>query len=99
MAWCKRFLSGRSQRVIIGEFMSDWEEILSGVPQGSVLGPLLFVIFIHDLFQRIKNEGKLFADDTKLLVIIKSGIDNKGLQNDLKYFDSVTIIHESRTHF
>ena len=70
--------------------MSDWEEILSGVPQGSVLGPLLFVIFINDLLQRIKNEGKLFADDTKLLVIIKSGIDNKGLQNDLNIFKDWT---------
>jgi ribonuclease P/MRP protein subunit RPP40 len=63
--------------------MSDWEEIDSGVPQGSVLGPLFFVIFINDLLMKIKNEGKLFADDTKLLAIIKSELDNMGLQDDL----------------
>ena len=83
LAWCKSFLSGRSQRVLIGEFISDWEEIDSGVPQGSVLGPLFFVMFINDLLNRIKNEGKLFADDTKILALISSELDNLGLQNDL----------------
>ena len=70
-------------RVIIGEFMSDWEEIDNGVPQGSVLGPLFFVMFINDLLTRIKNEGKLFADDTKLFTLIVSELDNLELQNDL----------------
>ena len=79
LAWCKSFLSGRFQRVIIGEVISEWEEIESGVPQG----PIWFVIFINDLLQRIKNEGKLFADNTNLLGIIKSEIDNIGSQEDL----------------
>jgi hypothetical protein len=64
LAWCKSFLSDRYQRVIIGEYMSEWKLIDSGVPQGSVLGPLFFVVFINDLLIKIKNVGKLFADDT-----------------------------------
>ena len=63
--------------------MSDWEEIDNGVPQGSVLEPLFFVMFINDLLTRIKNEGKLFADDTKLFALIVSELDNLELQNDL----------------
>ena len=47
LAWCKRFLSDPYQRVIIGEYMSEWKIIDSGVPQGSVLGPLIFVELIN----------------------------------------------------
>ena len=63
--------------------MSEWKKIDSGVPQGYVLGPLFFVVFINDLLVRIKNVGKLFADDTKLLAIIKSVLVQISLQDDL----------------
>jgi hypothetical protein len=81
--WCKGFLSNRLQRVVLGEQVSEWKSVLSGVPQGSVLGPLLFVIFINDLCERLNNTGKLFADDTKVISMIKSQEDNLNLQNDI----------------
>ena len=90
LAWCKSFLSDRYQRVIIGEYMSEWKLIDSGVPQGSVLGPLFFVVFINDLLIRIKNVGKLFADDTKLLAIINSECDQASLQSDLNILQEWT---------
>ena len=56
---------------------------LSGIPQGSVLGPTLFVIYINDLLEDIKAEGLLFADDTKIFNQIKTGDDAMTLQADI----------------
>ena len=59
----RSFLSNRKQRVVIGDSGSNWEDVTSSVPQGSVLGPLLFTIFINDLPDKTKNQCKLYADD------------------------------------
>ena len=81
--WIKSFLKNRKQRVVLGDSMSSWKDVLSGVPQGSVLGPLLFIIYINDMPDVFKNFCKIFADDSKLLAIIKELKDSEKLQLDL----------------
>ena len=67
--WIKAFLTERKQRVVIGDNYSEWEDVTSSVPQGSVLGPLLFTIFINDLPDIVKNQCKLYADDCQCVCI------------------------------
>ena len=55
--------------------MSDWKSISAGVPQGSVLGPLLFLVYINDLTENIKSEMRLFADDSSLFTPVKGVTD------------------------
>ena len=66
----KDFLNNHHQRVILNGKSSIWSAITAGVPQGSVLGPLLFLIYINDLVDNISSEAKLFADDTSLFTVV-----------------------------
>ena len=65
LKWCGDYLSNRYQRVVIDGSCSSWTEIPSGVPQGSILGPLFFVIFINDISEAVSpgNAIALYADD------------------------------------
>ena len=65
LKWVDDFLSGRQQYVSVNGKHSDFIDVTSGVPQGSVLGPILFIYFINDLPDVIKCISKIFADDTK----------------------------------
>ncbi len=81
--WIESFLTNRHQQVVVNGECSDLEEMKSGIPQGSVLGPLLFVIYINDLPDLLKSQPYLFADDTKIFRVIKNVADQQALQEDL----------------
>ena len=82
--WIESFLSHRLQRVIIDGVRSESSEVLSGVPQGYVLGPLLLLCFINDLPESIKSsQSMLFADYSLEFSALKNNIDRSLLQKDL----------------
>lgn len=82
--WIKAFLCNRTQKVAVEGCYSVIEPVLSGVPQGTVLGPLLFLIFINDMSKVIKHSTlRLFADDARLLKSVDNTYDSLQLQEDL----------------
>ena len=80
--WIENFLSNRTQRVCIRGSFSEWVNITSGVPQGSVLGPILFIIFVNDMPDVVNSMLLMFADDTKLYRTITSVHDSNALQQE-----------------
>ena len=80
----ENYLSGRLQRVVLNGQTSPWRPVLAGVPQGSILGRLLFLVYINDLPNGLKSNVKLFADDTSLFTIVKDKNESADvLNNDL----------------
>ena len=88
IAWIKSFLSGRSQNVVLDGKQSGACPVLSGVPQGSVLGPCLFLMYINDMPDSIKSNIRLFADDTIMYLTITNHSDCQALQSDLTTLES-----------
>ena len=82
--WIEDFLKDRKQRVTVNGEVSDWETVISGIPQGTVIGPILFVIYINDLPDLIASTIFLFADDSKIWRGIKDAKDIEILQADLQ---------------
>jgi len=82
--WIESFITGRTQKVRIDGEMSEAKEVISGIPQGSVLGPFLFVLFVNDMPDLVRSMLYLFADDNKVYKVIKHPItDRAELQIDL----------------
>ena len=81
--WIEKLLIDRRQRVVVDGEVSNWKSVLSGVSQGSVLGPILFLIYMNDLDDDITSKVLKVADDTKEFRKIKSDADRQHLQDDL----------------
>ena len=83
LRWITSFLSNRRQRVVLRNGISKWLPVISGVPQGSILGPILFFLYMNDLPNEITSSLKMFADDTKLYRTVTVEQDCENLQRDL----------------
>ena len=81
--WLSNFLSNRFQRVVLNGHLSSWAQVVSGVSQGSVLGPLLFILYVNDIPDLIESNVRMFADDTKIYSVIQSFDDHLRLQSDV----------------
>ena len=81
--WVKAFLSSRKHRVRVENKLSSWTSVISGIPQGSVLGPTLFILFKNDLPDVCSSMCQLFADDAKIFRNVSSSEEINELQDDL----------------
>ena len=97
-SWIKSFLTSRKQRAVVNGEVSDRSDVTNGVPQRSVLGPILFLCYINDLPLVIQNTVKVFADDTKIYSEVGSVKDCRRLQNDLDQISDWSKTWELKFH-
>ena len=81
--WIKSFLTNRKQKVVLNGASSEWSRVYSGVPQGSVLCPLLFSIYVNDIPSVVDSQTLMFADDIKIFGQIQSQMDIHQFQKDI----------------
>ena len=83
LEWMEDFLDDRMMRTVIRGVKSEWREVTSGVSQGSVLAPIMFLVYINDISEGVSSYINLFADDAKLLKAISDERSSEALQRDL----------------
>ena len=85
--WIKAFLSNRRQRVRVNDSTSSWKPVISGIPQGSILGPILFILYVNDIPSQLQSIISMYADDTKLFSALLSDGTPNTLISDLKLLE------------
>ena len=80
---CTEFLSDRRQRVVVDDAASEWIPIISGVPQGSVLGPFVFILYTREMFELVENRLFAYADDSTLLAVVRKPADRPAVAASL----------------
>ena len=85
LSWIKSFLGNRQQTVVVEGEESPPAPATSGVPQGSVLGPILFMVYINDLPEQVRSKVRLFADGTALYLTLNDINDSRTIQNNLDH--------------
>ena len=100
LAWIKAFLTGRRQWVVVNSVLCPWAPVTSGVPQESILGPLLFTLFVSDKPFTVNNFCSLFADDTKIHAALYDAHNSctTSLQEDLDKLQNWTVDMQMRFH-
>ena len=88
ITWIGSFLSNRTQRVVLEGEESDTCPVMSGVPQGSVLGTCLFLLYVNDMPDMIESYIRLFADDTIMYLTVSNQADSQALQSDLSKLET-----------
>ena len=82
-AWISAFLGSRSQQVVVNGQSSRSADVLSGVPQGTVLGPMLFLLYINDIDEGVNSQMRLFAEDSIVYREIQTSVDHLALVSDM----------------
>ncbi len=97
-AWIRSFLLKRRQKVTVNGEESQWQQVKSGIPQGTVLGPFLFLLYINDLPDFISTNIYLYADDAKLFNIINNQHDISTLQSDITALEDWSNLWQLNIH-
>ena len=84
LKWLQDWLTDRKQRVVINGTSSEWQNVISGVPQGSVLGPILFLVYVNDIDEGLSCKISKFADDTKIASRVITTTDKEAFQTNLE---------------
>ena len=81
LQWLTDYLNNRKQMVVLSGVFSHWTDLKAIVPQGSILGPLLFLIYINDIIRNINSSIRRFADDTSVYIIVENPIQSATILN------------------